>query len=101
MLKSETVVINQHIGGILRELKTSEPSWNPVIPVSCNPDTSCLKLDFLSSKPLYCEYRDVGIETEIFSFWKAARARYRLVVAAGFAPRPIFCIEHPATTNED
>lgn len=26
MLKSETVVINQHIGGILRELKTSEPS---------------------------------------------------------------------------
>lgn len=26
MLKSETVVINQHIGGILRELKTSDPS---------------------------------------------------------------------------
>lgn len=26
MLKSETVVINQHIGGILGELNTSEPS---------------------------------------------------------------------------
>lgn len=33
MLESETVVINQHIGGILRELNTSEPSWNAVIPV--------------------------------------------------------------------